>query len=146
MTRGEFVNKIDEKLKLIRTESGLSQHKMADIIGISKKTLVEIEKGRSSLGWTCSVALCTIFHDSELLDMIFGGSTNEIILSLAFDGYECKEKTLGGKVWWKDINKKRNFKVQQNIISKHYRILDNENRRIYSSFDVEHINDRLDEL
>lgn len=40
---------------------------MAHELGISKKTLVGIEKGRSSLGWTGSAALCLLFGDSETL-------------------------------------------------------------------------------
>ena len=37
MTREEFIKKVDEKIRLIRTEKGYTQDKMADIIGISKK-------------------------------------------------------------------------------------------------------------
>ena len=40
---------------------------MAHELGISKKTLVGIEKGRSSLGWTGSAALCLLFGDSQTL-------------------------------------------------------------------------------
>ncbi len=52
MTREEFIQMMDEREKLIRTEYGLTQDKMAIALGISKKTLVEIEKGRRTLGWT----------------------------------------------------------------------------------------------
>jgi DNA-binding XRE family transcriptional regulator len=148
LTREEFIKIIDEKLKLIRSEYGYTQDKMADILGISKKTLVQIEKGRSSLGWTGAVALCTIFRGSEILDMISGGQSQDIILTLSFNGYESSkyEKTLGGKVWWKDIESKGNFKVQQNIISQHYRILDREDRRIFSAFEFDLVKKRLEEL
>lgn len=40
MTREKFISKVDEKLKIIRTEKDLTQDKMASILGISKKTLV----------------------------------------------------------------------------------------------------------
>ncbi|MBQ2846019.1 MAG: helix-turn-helix domain-containing protein, partial [Firmicutes bacterium] len=52
MTREEFIKQIDGQVKLVRTEYGFTQDVMARVVGISKKTLVEIEKGRSSLGWT----------------------------------------------------------------------------------------------
>ncbi|NLD47658.1 MAG: helix-turn-helix domain-containing protein [Clostridiaceae bacterium] len=147
MNREEFVKLIDLKLKLIRSEKDYTQDKMAEIIGISKKTLVQIEKGRASIGWTGAVALCTIFKDSEILEMTFGGHPQDIILSLAFNGYEGNfEKTMGGKVWWRDVEVKQSFKIQQNIISLHYRILDREDRRICSSFDYDYIKKRLDEL
>lgn len=147
MTREEFINKADEKLKIIRTEKDLTQDKMANILGISKKTLVQIEKGRGSLGWSGTVTLCTIFKDSEILQVTFGGDAADIILSLAFQGYENNcEKTMGGKVWWNQIYQKDKYRLQQNIISKHYRILDDMDRRICSSFDIEYIEKRMEEL
>lgn len=147
MTREEFISKVDEKLKIIRTEKDLTQDKMASILGISKKTLVQIEKGRGSLGWSGAVTLCTIFKDSEILQVTFGGDTEDIILSLAFQGYENNyENTMGGKVWWNEICNQGTYRVQQNIISKHYRILDDMDRRICSSFDIEYIKERMNDL
>ena len=46
---------------------------MAAVLGISKKTLVEIEKGRSSLGWTGAAAFAAIFRESGILQAQFGG-------------------------------------------------------------------------
>lgn len=146
MSRDDFVKKVSEKLKLIRIENNYSQDKMAEILGISKKTLVQIEKGRTPLGWAGAVTLCTIFRNSELLEMTFGGDPQDIILSLAFNGYECKERTMGGKVWWTKVEGRDNFRIQQNIVSGHYRILDDRDRRICSSFDLEYIRERLQEL
>ena len=51
MDRREFISEINGMLKLVRTEYGLTQEKMADVLGISKKSLVESEKGRRPLGW-----------------------------------------------------------------------------------------------
>ncbi|KUO70400.1 MAG: XRE family transcriptional regulator [Desulfosporosinus sp. BRH_c37] len=146
MTRLDFINIASQKLKLIRIESGYTQDKMAEILGISKKTLVQIEKGRSSLSWSGAISLCTIFRNSEVLEMTFGGDTQDVILSLAFTGYESNKKTLGGKVWWVNIKLTDEFRIQQNIISEHYRILDSQERRICSSFDYEYIKKRLQEI
>jgi len=147
MTREEFVSIVDEKIKLIRNEKGYTQDKMAEILGISKKTLVQVEKRRSSLGWAHAVVLCTIFRDSEVLQMAFGGDPQDIILTIAFNGYENNYyKTMGGKLWWKEITTSGNYKVQKNIISQHYRILDKDDRRILSSFEEDYIYDRLKEL
>jgi len=146
MTRDDFIKKVDEKLKLIRIESDYTQDKMAEILGISKKTLIQIEKGRSTLGWAGAVTLCTIFRNSEVLEMTFGGHPQDIILSLAFTGYESNyDKTMGGKVWWVNTESKEEFILQQNIVSRHYRILGGQNR-ICSSFDYEYIKKRLQEL
>ncbi len=146
MTRVDFIKIASEKLKLIRIESDYTQDKMAEILGISKKTLVQIEKGRSTLGWAGAVSLCTVFRNSEVLELTFGGDPQDIILSLAFTDYESNEKTLGGKVWWINIKSTDEFRIQQNIISEHYRILDDQDRRICSSFDYEYIKKRLQEL
>ncbi|MDR3540440.1 MAG: helix-turn-helix domain-containing protein [Desulfosporosinus sp.] len=146
MSRLGFIKIASEKLKLIRIECGYTQDKMAEILGISKKTLVQIEKNRSTLGWAGAVTLCTIFRNSEVLEMTFGGDPQDIILSLAFTDYESNEKTMGGKVWWINIKVTDQFRIQQNIISKHYRILDGQDRRICSSFDYEYIKIRVQEL
>lgn len=147
MTRDEFVRKVDEKVKLIRNEKGYTQDKMSETLGISKKTLVQIEKQRASLGWQGAVTVCAIFKDSEILQMTLGGNPLELILTLAFNGYEDKyEKTLGGKIWWRDVTIKNGYKIQQNIISNHYRILDIDNRRVCSSVDFEYINKRFSEI
>lgn len=147
MTRLEFIKKVDGKVRLIRTEKGYTQDKMAETLGISKKTLVQVEKERCSLGWAVAIAVCVIFRDSEILELTFGGGVEDIILSLSFSNNERKYiPTLGGRIWWKDIETKSGFTIQQNIISNHYRILDNNHRRVCYSFEFEYINKRLKEL
>ena len=147
MDRNEFVGKADEKLKLVRTEYGYNQEKMADILGISKKTLVQIEKGRSSLGWMGAITLCTIFKQSEVLDATFGGEATDMILALAFqDSEPVYPKTFGGKIWWSTLEETSGYKVQQNIISQHYRILDSNDRRICAAFDLQTIRSWLKKL
>jgi DNA-binding XRE family transcriptional regulator len=133
--RSEFITICDRKVKLVRSEYELTQDKMAYILGISKKTLIEIEKGRKSLGWTCSVALCSIFADSEVILSIFGGKPTDIILALSFEGHELRyPQTMGGKVWWTTLEQNESYKIQQNVISQHYRLITQDGRRIISSF------------
>lgn len=147
MNRNEFIQKADNKVKLVRTEYDFNQEKMADILGISKKTLVQIEKGRSSLGWTSAIALCTIFERSEILEAVYGGETSDIIAALAFQDSEQKHpKTMGGKIWWKTLEETPEYKVQQNIISQHYRLLDRNDRRICTSFELHWIKKQIDQL
>ncbi|WP_027399190.1 helix-turn-helix transcriptional regulator [Anaerovorax odorimutans] len=145
MNRIEFINKANSKLKLVRTEYGYNQEKMATVLGISKKTLVEIEKGRSSLGWTGAVAFCSIFFKSEVLSAAFGGETTDIIMALAFEKGEPKyPKTMGGKIWWRTIEEIDGLKIQQNIISQHYRAIDAEDRRICASFNLDEVKEYLE--
>lgn len=57
MDKDYITELISSKLRLIRTESRYTQEKMANVLGISKKTLVQIEKGRSTavgrMLWLC---------------------------------------------------------------------------------------------
>jgi len=55
-------------------------------------------------------------------------------------------KTMGGHIWWREIENKGDYKIQQNIISQHYRILNDRDERVYSSFDLEEIMLHLEQL
>ncbi|MCR5047639.1 MAG: transcriptional regulator [Saccharofermentans sp.] len=147
MTREELITKVNGRLKLVRTEYGLTQDKMAAILGISKKTLVESEKGRRSLGWTETVALTSIFAHSSILKDALGEDFNEMISALALEGVEISyPPTMGGKVWWREIKSAGGYRIQQNLISNHYRLLDEKDRRLISSFDLKEVEDYLENL
>ncbi|ABY46601.1 MULTISPECIES: helix-turn-helix transcriptional regulator [Bacillus cereus group] len=147
MDKQEFIQLVNKKLKLIRIENDLSQDKMSEVIGLSKKTLVEIEKGRRSLTWTGAVCVVTLFEDSDIIQMTFGDDINEIIKTIAFTHYNnSSSKTLGGKLWWRQIRELNGYKIQQNILSQHYRILNKENHRICSSFELDEIEKRFIEV
>ena len=147
MTREKFVAELDRQVKLVRTEYGFNQEVMARVLGISKKTLVEIEKGRSSLGWTGAVALCAIFSGSQVLSGLLGGEAGDMVRALAFqDLRPTYPKTMGGKVWWRFVETVGPYTIQQNILSQHYRALDQEDGRVCSSFDLEEVRRRLREL
>ena len=102
MTKKEFAAALDSALKAVRKEYGFTQEKMAAVLGISKKTLVEIEKGRSSLGWTGAAAFAAIFRESFILQAQFGGDLDDLVEALAFAEAEPQyPKTMGGRVWWR---------------------------------------------
>ncbi|MER1957370.1 MAG: helix-turn-helix domain-containing protein [Solibacillus sp.] len=147
MEQQQFIRLISEKMKLVRNEHGYSQDKMAEILGLSKKTLLQIEKGRNEAGWTTVVAFCAIFNRSELLQTILGDEPLYFVQLLTEKNeLTPKDKTLGGKVWWKEIEVRGEFRLQQNVISSHFRILDGAHYRMYSSFDLEDAKKRLQEL
>lgn len=108
MTKKEFAAALDSALKAVRKEYGFTQEKMAAVLGISKKTLVEIEKGRSSLGWTGAAAFAAIFRESCILQAQFGGDLDDLVEALAFAEAEPQyPKTMGGRVWWREIWKEK---------------------------------------
>ncbi|SFM14099.1 helix-turn-helix transcriptional regulator [Salibacterium qingdaonense] len=147
MDQHRAITLISEKIKLIRTEHDYTQDRMAEILGISKKTLVQIEKGRTTANWTTVVAVCGLFNHSEVLLSLLGDDPVEFIKLVAFQNDEApKAKTMGGTVWWKEITRGDTYRLQQNVISNHYRILDDENYRRYSTFNKEDAEKRLDEL
>ena len=131
MTKKEFAAALDSALKAVRKEYGFTQEKMAAVLGISKKTLVEIEKGRSSLGWTGAAAFAAM---------------DDLVEALAFAEAEPQyPKTMGGRVWWREIWKEKGYRIQQNVVSGHFRLLDRENRRLMASFTLERVMERLKE-
>ncbi|MGX5585464.1 helix-turn-helix transcriptional regulator [Bacillus thuringiensis] len=147
MNKELIIELISTKAKLIRTEKGYTQDKMAEVLGISKKTIVQIEKGRTNAGWTNTVAICALFRNSEVLQSSLGDDPLVVIETMAHNSTsKFKEKTLGGKVWWKQIQEKGNFRLQQNLISQHYRILDKHDYRWFNSFDLEEALEQLDTL
>ncbi|NRD78333.1 helix-turn-helix domain-containing protein [Bacillus sp. BRMEA1] len=147
MTRDEIIRSVSEKLRLIRTEADYTQDKMADIIGVSKKTLVQIEKGRVLANWSTVVSICALFRETETVQFLFGSEPLEVIETVAREGIDYRKvKTFGGRVWWKVLLKRHGFVLQQNILSKHFRILDERNNRIFSSFDEKLSKQRFKEL
>ncbi|UOY92921.1 helix-turn-helix domain-containing protein [Ectobacillus sp. JY-23] len=147
MNKEEVITHMAQYIKLVRIESGYTQEKMAEILGISKKTLVQIEKGRISPAWYTVVTICALFRDSEILRIQFGDDALDTLTNLARQHVEYrKERTMGGKVWWKEIQRMSSFRLQQNIISQHYRILDDDDYRWYSTFDKTEATKKLTKL
>ncbi|WP_214878329.1 helix-turn-helix domain-containing protein [Exiguobacterium sp. ERU653] len=138
MQKSEFIEQVSRKMKLIRIESQNSQEEMANLLGISKKTLIQIEKERNEASWSTVVTLCALFNESEVLIHLIGDDPVEFVKLIATaNTYEPKEKTLGGRVFWHEIEEGPHFTLQQNIISGHYRIIDLNHVRWYSTFDAE---------
>ena len=147
MQREEFIKTVSSKLKLIRTEYGITQEVMSEMLGISKKTLVETEKGRRELSWTEVIAVATVFEKSEVLQGIVGGDPSDVIHALAFEDRHIQyPPTMGGKVWWRLIDEKNGIKLQQNYVTSHYRLLDENDCRLISSFDRNEVEEYRDSL
>ncbi len=147
MSKDEIIRLISERMRLIRVEVDYTQDKMAEIIGISKKTLVQIEKERNEASWTTVVAVVSLFRETLTVQTLFGGDPLEVIETVSREKIDYrKEKMLGGKVWWKDILNDGGYVLQQNMISEHYRILDGDQYRIYSSLNENDAHNKYKEL
>ena len=147
LEKSTLIEILSKKIKLIRTEFNYSQDYMSEILGISKKTLVQIEKGRIEASWSVTVTLCALFRDSEIVQNTLGGDPLDILQIVAHQSYDTpKELTLGGKIWWTEIHRLGSFRLQKNLVSDHYRILDESNRRWFSTFDENEAKIKLEEL
>lgn len=136
MEKLELTNIVSSRLRLIRLEQELSQEEMAKYLGISKKTLIQIEKGRVDIPWSVLVTCVALFEQSENLQNGLGDEPLEVVKLITFNNIEQPSiKTLGGKLWWKDLKQKGEFTMQQNVVSQHYRIIDGSKYRWFSSFD-----------
>lgn len=134
--RERIIEIASNSVKLIRAEYDYTQDKMAETIGISKKTLVQIEKGRMQASWTTTIAICALFRNSPTLQNQLGGDAMEVIELTAHNVIlRSKEKTMGGYIWWRNIEELRGYRLQQNILSQHFRILDDEHYRLLSTYD-----------
>lgn len=146
MDREEFTEIMDRRVKPVRAEFSLNQDEMAKMLGISKKTLIEIEKGRKSLSWSGAVALSSVFSDSQILKETLGGDVHGFMMAVAFSDMNVSyPETMGGKIWWNNVIEEDGYRIQQNSVSTHYRILDSENRRLFSSFSLDETIERMHE-
>ncbi|WP_139223960.1 helix-turn-helix transcriptional regulator [Lentibacillus halodurans] len=73
MNQSDIKEEISAKMKLIRIENNYTQEQMATVLGISKKSLVQIEKRRINANWTITIATCALFRNSEIIRHALGG-------------------------------------------------------------------------
>ncbi len=144
MDRNILIKEISQKEKLVRTEYGLNQDEMAKVLGISRKSLVETEKGRRLFAWPECIALVALFPQSQVLRSFLGENLADELRTAAFEDMEIAyPQTMGGKVWWRDIENHQGYRIQQNILSSHYRLLNPRDERMASSFNIDEIREAL---
>lgn len=141
MIRHDLIKIVSENIKILRAEYDYSQQVMANAIGLSKKTLIQVEKGRSLLGWTATCATCAIFKNSKLLGMTLGGDPTALVETLAHKYcYVQSELESKNYLFWDIVEDNGEYTIQKNIISEHYKIAGKNGKRLFSSFDFEKVN------
>ncbi|MFD2828889.1 XRE family transcriptional regulator XdrA [Corticicoccus populi] len=133
MDKQAFTEILQAKFKMVRTEAGYTQDSMSHTIGLSKKTLVQIEKERILPNWTTCISLCALFRNSEVLTNTFSGDPLELAQVISrghcvYPNYESE------KVYWEDIDSKNGFKLQFNKVNKVYRVINDENLPVHASY------------
>ncbi|KQL58755.1 MULTISPECIES: helix-turn-helix transcriptional regulator [Bacillaceae] len=147
MDRNYVIIVVSRNVGALRKESHLTETQMANALGVTKKTIVQLESGHLRAGWTLVCAICAIFQESEILERLFGGDPLEVIKLLSHDRETIvRQKTKGGKIWWKSVKTLGSYRLQQNMISQHYRIIDDLDYRIESTFSYETALETLEHL
>ncbi|MCU7557315.1 helix-turn-helix transcriptional regulator [Macrococcus capreoli] len=133
MDKQQFTDLLQTKFKMVRIEAGYTQDTMAQTIGLSKKTLVQIEKERVLPNWTTCVSLCALFRDSEVLQNTLGGDPLEVIQVISRGACAYPDADNKNELWWTTIESDRDIVLQQNKISNLYRVLDGSTQPVYGS-------------
>lgn len=141
MTRESFIALCDRKEKLVRNELGYSQEKMSVLLGVSKKTLVEIEKWRSSLGWQGAVTLCTLFQNTREITLTFGSDIPALLRSMTEDAAYL-QPVESPYAAWVPILALGEQTIEQNTASQLYRLRRN-NETVASDFELAELRKRM---
>lgn len=86
MTKESFIEIVSKQLRTIRLEYHLSQASFSEMIGITKKTLVQIEKERTLASWSVCVTSVLLFENTETIKDMLGENPKQIIESILFEG------------------------------------------------------------
>ena len=89
--REEYINRMAENLPLLRTATSLTQEQLAEKVGVSRQTIIAIEKKKRCLSCTLYLALIAIFIANE--------KSNELIRNLKiFDILELQCESGGNDI------------------------------------------------
>lgn len=71
INKDELAERLSNNLLMFRNKLKLKQAELAEKIGISRKTLLEIENGKRTMKWNVFVALLAVFRtDSSTSDLL----------------------------------------------------------------------------
>jgi DNA-binding XRE family transcriptional regulator len=144
--RNTLIALCNEKLRLVRSEVGYSQDRMATTLGLSKKTLLEIEKGRVSLGWTGCVALCALFRHSEILGTTLACDPYELVMALAETEYKPKPESPITSFLWSSAYTHEGYRIDQNLITQHFRLFSPSGELLAASFSLDDLKEQIPDI
>ncbi len=147
ITKQDLVSKISASLKLLRAEYGYSQLEMAASIGLSKKTLIQIEKDRMVLGWSATCAVCAVYRGSKLLQMELGEDPVNLIETLAHENLQMYADTASRNyVFWDVIQDNGEYILAKNILTDHFKITSLAGKKLRASFDETKIKSEYEKI
>lgn len=76
-----LMDKMAKNLPALRAKMGLTQAKLADMIGVSRQTLVAVENEKRKMTWSAFLSCFLVFHknpDTTIMLKVFDIYTNEL--------------------------------------------------------------------
>ncbi len=136
MNEKELIEILSSKIKLVRSEFNYNQDEMANILGVSKKTIVQIEKERQLASWTIIVTFASLFRDSTIIQRELGEEDIVYFLqTVARKNIDLKDKQKWmNQSLWKVIDERNGYILQRHVITHYYRIINQLGQRLFSSF------------
>lgn len=84
ISRERLINEVSKNFSEIRKETKLTQDEMANVLGVSKNTILNAEKSDRPLSWAVVMAATLLFSQTETMKKIIKGeSPLEIITRCA---------------------------------------------------------------
>lgn len=85
ITRNELIEQVSKNFMLLRKESKLRQEDMANILGISKNTIVNVENIDKHFSWSVIMCIILLFSSTSVIKNILGQrNAIETIMQCAF--------------------------------------------------------------
>jgi len=84
----EIINALAENLPVLRSKLGLSQEELAKKIGVTRQTIINIEKNKK-MGWTTALALLMVFTFNPVSAVLLaplGILTNGLLKMMGISG------------------------------------------------------------
>ena len=81
LEKNKLIAKMGENLPTLRIRLSLTQAKLAEMVGISRQTLVAIESGKRAMSWNTFLSCLLIFQnnsDTRKLLSVYDISTDEL--------------------------------------------------------------------
>ncbi len=74
-----LIHCLAKNLRPLRTSCGLSQERLANIIGVTRQTVLAVENGKRAMTWTMFLAFLFLFSGNEKTrkDLIESGAYTE---------------------------------------------------------------------
>lgn len=143
LEREIFIAKVSSVVKDVRIESSISQETMAYILGMSKKTYVQVELKRRKLSWSETVTFCCLFKQSPTIVKHIGDNLLSNIATIASEEIEALSKTHSKSFWWNEIIRDSKSYILQNIITGQYKVFNNQDEEIFTTFSLDYIKEYI---